>query len=103
MELLVNYSEAGQQSGGNPVALPMEINRDGGRMVSAAAARQRKDLARFKRAGMSTKPNCDRLRADIVQGFVIRVRRVALDAKADRIAATRTFETHRHSNLLRTM
>lgn len=29
-------------------------------MVSAAAARQRKDLARFKRAVMSSNPNCDR-------------------------------------------
>ena len=38
-------------------------------MVSATAARQRKDLARFKRAVVSTKPNCYRPRADIDQAF----------------------------------
>src|SRR3984893_10507668 len=31
---------------------------------------------------------------------LIRVRRVAVDAEADRAAATGAFETHRHSNLL---
>src|SRR5512133_1211533 len=43
------------------------------------------------------------LAADRAIAALIRVRRVAVDAEADRAAATGAFETHRHLNLLGTL
>src|ERR1700730_9222161 len=43
------------------------------------------------------------LAADRAIASLIRVRRVAVDAEADRTAATRAFETHRHLTLLGTL
>src|SRR5262249_57789588 len=59
----------------------------------------------FKSVGLAH--NVDRvsaatraLAADRAIAALIRVRRVAVDAEADRAAATGAFETHRHVNLL---